>query len=148
MSARIGRLSGAPTAALAALIAESETLGLGFLRRLADEWESGRNRFDAPGEVLLIATIDGVAVGVCGLNVDPYAGRPGDGRVRHLYVLRSHRRLGIGRQLLEAVLDAARGRFDRLHLRTGNPAAARLYERLGFHPVAGGDDSHVLELDA
>ena len=148
MPARIGRLSGAPIDALAALIAESEALGLGFLRRLADEWAAGQNRFNAPGEVLLMANIDGVAVGVCGLNVDPYAGRPGDGRVRHLYVLRAHRRLGVGRQLVEAVLNAARGRFDRLHLRTGNPAAARLYESLGFRPVVGGDDSHVLELDA
>jgi ribosomal protein S18 acetylase RimI-like enzyme len=30
------------------------------------------------------------------------------------------------------VIAAARGRFDRLQLRTQNPAAAALYERLGF----------------
>jgi GNAT superfamily N-acetyltransferase len=148
MSARIDRLSGSPTDCLGGLIAESQTLGLGFLRRLADEWVTGANRFDAPGEVLLVARIDDTIVGVCGLNVDPYAGRQNVGRVRHLYVLQAHRRRGVGRQLVAAVLRAARGRFDRLHLRTGNPDAARLYEELGFRPVGADHDTHVLELGA
>ncbi len=147
MKVPIERLRGAPADCLEILIAESEQQGLRFVRRLAEEWASGANRFDRPGEVLLVATVDGQVVGVCGLNVDPYAAEPKVGRVRHLYVLLAHRRLGVGEQLVAAVIAAARGRFVGLHLRTGNPAAARLYERLGFRRRVDRDDcTHVMPL--
>lgn len=143
----IERLSESPADCLGALIAESEREGLRFVCRLAEEWTNGVNRFDRPGEVLLVAAIAGCRVGVCGLNVDPYSAEPRVGRVRHLYVLAAHRRLGIGRHLVAAIIEAARGRFDRLHLRTGNPLAARLYEGLGFRPRVGvAHCSHVLSL--
>jgi predicted GNAT family acetyltransferase len=39
-------------------------------------------------------------------------------------------------------------RFAAIMLRTRNPAAARLYEALGFAPVKGGDaTTHRLALD-
>jgi uridine kinase len=143
----VERLEGPPGGRLDALVAESEAEGLRFVRRLVEEWASGVNRFDGPGETLLVARQGGQIVGVCGLNVDPYAGAPRIGRVRHLYVRRSGRRLGVGRALLQEVLQAAGGPFDRLRLRTENPAAAALYEALGFHPAADAADcSHLLEL--
>jgi GNAT superfamily N-acetyltransferase len=143
----IERLDECSPARLDALLAESEQAGLRLVRRLVDEWASGVNRFDRPGEALFDAQVDGQVVGVCGLNVDPYAGDPTVGRVRHLYVLVAHRRRGIGQQLTGAVIDAARGRFARLRLGTQNAAAARLYERLGFRPTAGvADCTHVLPL--
>ena len=128
----IERCRDLPSDALGALIAESEQAGLGFVRRLVDEWASSANRFDHPGEALFAAVLDGRVIGVCGLNVDPYAGAPRVGRVRHLYVLTAHRRLGVGRQLVGAVIEAARNQFAELRLRTASPAAAALYERLGF----------------
>jgi ribosomal protein S18 acetylase RimI-like enzyme len=138
----------APAAALADLIAESEREGLRFGRRLAEEWASGATRFDGPGEALFVARAGNDVVGVCGLSVDPYAARPDVGRVRHLYVRPAHRRRAIGEALVSAVIAAARGRFAHLHLRTNNPAAARLYERLGFRPTPGaGQHTHVLALD-
>jgi RimJ/RimL family protein N-acetyltransferase len=121
-----------PANTLDALVAESERAGLGLVRRLVDEWASGANRFDRPGEAFFAAMLDGRVIGVCGLNVDPYAGGPGIGRVRHLYVLTAHRRGGVGQRLVEAVVEAAGDRFGELRLRTHNPAAERLYERLGF----------------
>src|SRR4029077_6614438 len=80
-----------PREALAPLVAESERDGWQFVRRLADEWTSGANRFDKPDEALFIASVDSVIVGVCGLNADPYASDESVGRVRHLYVLRAYR---------------------------------------------------------
>jgi RimJ/RimL family protein N-acetyltransferase len=62
------------------------------------------------------------------------------GRVRHLYVLTAYRRHGIGARLVSEIVGAARGRFHTLRLTTRDPAAARLYERLGFSPVAGAAD--------
>jgi len=142
----IQRLHELPPDRVAPLIAESEQAGLRFVRRLVEEWASGRNRFDRPGEALFGALIDGHLVGVCGLNVDPYAGDPRIGRVRHLYVLTTHRRGGVGRRLVGAVVAAARGPFATLRLSTANPAAARLYEALGFRR-RGGDAhcTHVME---
>jgi GNAT superfamily N-acetyltransferase len=136
-----------PVDLLADLVAESEGCGFHFVRRLVAEWASGANRFAAPGERLFAASIDGRVVGVCGLNVDPYATQPGVGRVRHLYVLSAYRRRGIGRHLIRATIDAAQDSFSRLRLRTDNPEATRFYENLGFRPCLGqADCSHVLEL--
>ena len=140
MVALIERLEDLPVDRLADLVAASEQEGLRFVRRLAEEWATGQNRFDRPGEALFGALLDTRLVGVCGLNVDPYAGEPTIGRVRHLYVLTAHRGQGVGRGLVEAVVAAARGAFTTLRLSTGNPAAARLYESLGFRRHAG--DTH------
>jgi GNAT superfamily N-acetyltransferase len=110
----IERLGDHSLAALEPLVVESERDALRFLRRLLDEWASGRNRFDRPGEALFGARLDRGLVGVCGLNLDPYAASPAVGRVRHLYVLTTHRRRGVGRRLVEGIVLAAAGRFDTL----------------------------------
>jgi GNAT superfamily N-acetyltransferase len=146
-SAHIERLSAPSFDSFEALVAESERAGLRFLRRLAEEWASGANRFDRRGEALFAAVMDGRVIGVCGLNVDPYAATPRVGRVRHLYVVSACRRLGVGRQLVGKVVEAARGPFDTLRLRTQNPAAAQLYERLGFCQSPGvADCTHLMDL--
>jgi ribosomal protein S18 acetylase RimI-like enzyme len=133
--------------ALAPLIAESEREGWRFVRRLVDEWAVGTNRFDRAGEVLFVARMDRSIIGVCGLNADPYTTDETSGRVRRLYVLRAYRGRGVGGQLVRAVIVAATGRFQRLHVRSENPEARRLYQRLGFQPVAGvADCTYSLDL--
>jgi len=143
----IERVIGSPAGMLDALLVDSERQGSRIVRRIIDEWAAGTNRFDRPGEALFTARLDDRLIGVCGLNVDPYAAAANVGRVRRLYVLSAYRRIGAGRDLVLAVLNAARGRFDVLRLRTTNPAAARLYEALGFRPSPQtADSTHVLEL--
>jgi GNAT superfamily N-acetyltransferase len=147
MEVAVARLIDLPADDLSLLVAESEQEGWRFLRRLADEWAAGTNRFDRPGEAPLAAWVDGGLVGVCGLNADPYAGDPTIGRVRRLYVLRAFRGRGVGRLLVEAVLQSARPWFRLLRVRTENAAAGRLYERLGFVPAVGvADCTHTLVL--
>jgi ribosomal protein S18 acetylase RimI-like enzyme len=147
MTAQIEQLLELPLADLSPLVGESEAEGLGYVRRMADEWAAGVNRFRQPGEALFAARVEGVLVGVCGLTIDPHAGSPRIGRVRRLYIRTSYRRRGIGRRLVEAVLRAAMGVFDSLRLRTDNPEAARFYEGLGFHPCPGETDcTHGLAL--
>jgi GNAT superfamily N-acetyltransferase len=134
---------------LAEVVAESEAAGFRFLRRLVDEWASGANRFDRPGEALFAAVSGPRVVGVCGLNVDPYAGESGVGRVRRLYVLSACRRQGVGRLLLRAVVAAARGHFRLLRLRAEGEAAGWFYEALGFQACAEvADCTHALEVPA
>lgn len=69
-----------------ALRSESLAQHFNMLRRLAENWQSGKNRFSAPGEKLLGAFVGGQLVGVCGLNVDPFSPQLRTGRIRHLYI--------------------------------------------------------------
>ena len=113
MTVAIERLTDLQPERLAPLIAESERHGLRLVRRLVDEWASGANRFDRPGEALFVARSGEQVVGVCGLNIDRYAAQPSVGRLRHLYVLSAHRRLGIGEQLVTRVIETARRSEER-----------------------------------
>ena len=128
-----------------ALAREAGRAGYRFLARLLEEWRSGANRFDGPGELLLGAMVEGRRVGVGGLNRDPYRDDPLVGRVRHLYVAESHRRQGIGRAMLEAIAAEAAAAFRELRLRTDQQAAAQFYE-CGFTPVLDATASHVMTL--
>jgi GNAT superfamily N-acetyltransferase len=147
MTVTIERWHDRPVDQLAELVAESRRQNFRALGRLVEEWHAGVNRFDRSGEALFAACADGRVVGVCGLNADPYAAAPRVGRVRHLYVAADWRRRGVGRRLVGQVVAAARGPFDRLRLRTGDPGAARFYETLGFRPCPAEEScTHVLGL--
>lgn len=118
-----------------------------FLDRLNADWRTGANRFDKPGECLLGLFDGGRLVAVGGLNRDPYdtSGRP-VGRLRHVYVAQSHRRLGIGSQLVAELLARAQV-FERMRLRTpGTPEAAAFYESLGFVRVDEPDATHAVDV--
>jgi GNAT superfamily N-acetyltransferase len=116
------------------LLEESAAEGHRMLVRLAGNWQSGRNRFARPGEMLMGAFRDGKLAGVCGLSIDPYFDDPRAGRVRHLYVSQSSRKLGIGRNLVRCILEGAAISFDYLNVRAPREAFG-FYERLGFVPV-------------
>ena len=126
---------------------EAHEEGFQFLETLFEEWVSGVNRFNAPGEVLCGAMEAGLVVAVGGLNCDPFAGRPDVGRIRRVYVRPGWRGLGIGQALVEALIEHARGSFRVVRLRAENSGAARLYERLGFSRCQDPDATHVLALE-
>src|SRR2546425_9742615 len=94
----IERLTDLQPERLAPLIAESERHGLRLVRRLVDEWASGANRFDRPGEALFVGRSGEPGVGVSGLNIDRYAAQPSVGRLRQLYGLSAHRPLPVSAQ--------------------------------------------------
>jgi GNAT superfamily N-acetyltransferase len=121
---------------LVALAAEATADGHHMVARLIDEWASGANRFDRIGERAYVATWDGQVCGVCGLNIDPFAGDDAVGRVRRFYVSAALRRRGIGSAMMRRLVGDATRRFRELHLRTRDPRAAAFYESLGFTPVA------------
>jgi len=111
-----------------------------MLRRLDENWRNGTNTFSRPGELLLCAHSGSELVGLCGRNIDPYARDARAGRVRHLYVRRSHRGQGVGRLLVQAVAHDAGRYFDYLNTRAPREAFP-FYESLGFERVA--DDPTV-----
>jgi GNAT superfamily N-acetyltransferase len=120
---------------LSPLATEATADGHRMVARLIEEWITGENRFDKPGERTYLASLDGQICGVCGLNIDPFAGDINVGRVRRLYVSASVRRQGIGSVLIERLVGDAMGHFRELHLRTHDTGASAFYESVGFMPV-------------
>jgi GNAT superfamily N-acetyltransferase len=130
------------------LVDESAAAGFALVQRLVADWDSGANRFDQPGEALFLARRAGRVIGVCGLNVDPYAARPDVGRVRHVYVLADHRRQGIGWALVLRVVAEARKSFTTLTLRTNTAEGAAFYVAIGFTPTSTlASSTHYLDLE-
>lgn len=131
-----------------ALLRESLADGHHMLRRLRDNWRSGANRFDRPGETLTGAFEGAVLLGICGRNIDPYENDPQAGRVRHLYVAQAGRRQGLGRALVSDIIDGAAPFFDHLNARAPE-SAFPFYERLGFVRIDNNPSvTHRLRLKA
>lgn len=137
-----------PKPGIEQLRAEARQEGFLFVERLWDEWRSSANRFSAPGEVLCGCMDQTELVAIGGLNRDPFADHAGVGRIRRVYVRPAWRKRGIGDALVRTLVENARKNFAALHLRTDNPAAARLYERIGFSRSSSSNTTHILVLDA
>jgi GNAT superfamily N-acetyltransferase len=118
-----------------------------FIEKLILEWSSGVNRFDAQGEILCGYLDRGFIAAVGGLNRDPFVARPEIGRIRRVYVRRAWRNQGIGESLVTALVQHARESFRCVRLRSDNPNAARLYERMGFSACSDTNATHILILD-
>jgi GNAT superfamily N-acetyltransferase len=122
---------------LGALAEQAAAEGFGMVSKLVGEWESEQNRFDKSGEQSYLAIVEGVPCGVCGLNIDPYAGAGEVGRVRRLYVIPAMRRMGIGSALLRRLANDSVPHFSLIRVRTHEAAASKFYESLGFQCVTG-----------
>jgi GNAT superfamily N-acetyltransferase len=120
--------------------------GFKFVQRLRDEYQSGTNRFNQPGEALFLARDAQTVIAVIGLNLDPDGGS-GVMRVRRFYVLPEHRGHGLGQKMLLEVIELARVSDAKLlELHTDNPNAARFYERNGFQALTSSNPTHRLTL--
>jgi RimJ/RimL family protein N-acetyltransferase len=105
---------------------------------------------DAPHDVVLGAFgRDGALVGVVGLDVDTRRKVRHVGHVFGMYVPAEARGGGVGRALLRALIERARGvpGLERLKLTVtdGNAAARALYQHAGF--VAWGTERDAIRLD-
>lgn len=128
------------------LLVQSIDEGFNFVRRLIADFDTGKNRFDQPGEALF-AALDGerlVAIG--GVNIDPFESASGIGRVRRVYVLPECRGSGVGRQLMGAIEAHAAKHFRQLNLYTDTVSAAQFYQRLGYVAVSLDGVSHQKRL--
>lgn len=116
---------------------------------------------DLPGEyaepqgALLLALVNGELAGCCALRPLISSDYPNACEMKRLYVRKAHRRLGLGRQLAEAILDAARvAGYHHLLLDTLSEmeSARALYDDLNFkeippyyfNPIAG---AHYLKVE-
>jgi len=136
-----------PVPGIEQLRREARDEGYNFIETLVEEWSSGKNRFDAPGEILCGHLNQGLLVAVGGLTCDPFAASPDIGRLRRIYVRHLWRNQGLGKALVAALIDEARKNFRSVRLRAENAGATRLYERMGFEPIASPDATHILIFD-
>lgn len=120
-----------------------------------DELNNLPGEYAPPRGALVLAWVDGSLAGCCalrGLDSSDYANAA---EMKRLYVRPAYRGMGLGRQLTEAILDAARAAaYSCVLLDTLDDmeAARALYEDLGFveippyyhNPYAG---AHYLKVD-
>ena len=91
-----------------------------------------------PRGALFLARVDGKLAGCCALRPLDTADYPNAAEMKRLYVRKAFRGCGLGRQLAEEVLDAARqGGYACVLLDTLDDmeAARALYEELGFEEI-------------
>ena len=93
------------------------------------------------------AFLDGKLAGIAGFSVQEGSKQAHKGVLWAMYVRGTARGTGLGKQLVAAVLDHARGRVEMVQLTvvSENEAACRLYEAMGF--VAYGYEKRALKQD-
>jgi putative acetyltransferase len=98
--------------------------------------------YEPPRGALFIAYVDGAAAGCVALR--PLS--DGTAEMKRLYVRPSYRSSGVGKYLVDAVIDAARqADFPTLRLDTlaSMTAAQALYRKLGFVETVPYNDSYL-----
>ena len=111
--------------------------------------------YSSPTGALLLALVDGDVAGCCGLRALDSVDYPNAAEMKRLFVRKAFRRFGLGRQLAEATLDAARvAGYHCVLLDTLDDmeSARALYAELGFadippyyhNPIPG---AHYLKAD-
>lgn len=120
-----------------------------------DELATLPGEYSAPRGALLLVLVDGEVAGCGGLRPLDSVDYPNAAEMKRLYVRKAFRRFGLGRQLAEALLDAARvAGYHSVLLDTLDDmeSARALYTDLGFedippyyhNPLAG---AHYLKVD-
>jgi len=135
------------------MMSQANEQGFALVRRLKENWSSGFNRFELPGELFLGAYASNRLVGIGGLNRDPYVDdlspeKSRIGRVRHVYILSEVRRFGVGAMIMREIIREAAASFSRLRLLTNTAEASAFYERLGFERTSERGATHSLRMGA
>ena len=128
---------------LQALKVEALADGHRHIDRLINDFQSGKDRFDRPGEALVAAYLDGQLVGIGGVTQEPIDPTGHSLRMRRLYVALAARRQGIAQALARTLLDHALTTTRSIRVHAGNPDAAAFWEAQGYVPAEGQAWSHV-----
>jgi GNAT superfamily N-acetyltransferase len=144
MTTIIEALDEPPASDLALLAAAAAREGYSHIRRVVEEWENGRNRFDKPGELLLGAFDGPSMVAIGGMTLD--LSRSDWLRMRRFYVLPDSRGRGVARLLAGRLLVHAREYVPTITVHAGDARAALFWQAMGFRPLIRDTYTHILDL--
>ena len=117
----------------------ADSLGIDLqFQRFDEELASLPGDYDEPGGGLLLAHVDGELAGCGAFRPLPDVDYANACEMKRLYVRRAFRRFGLGRQIAEALMDAAvRAGYSAMLLDTLDDmeAARELYASLGFETI-------------
>ena len=137
------RVTDALPADFARLRGAAEAEGFHALSRLEEEWAHEPGAFTC----LLAAAEHGRLAGVGGLTPEPEPqGEPGM-RLRRLYVDPAARRRGVGRSLVNALLQEALGEGSLVTVNARDTLAPAFWAALGFRRVDGLPWTHEFRPD-
>jgi GNAT superfamily N-acetyltransferase len=131
-----------------------DTLPVGFVELEADAKADGHDhliRFaaelaESPAifHAIFACHLDGRLAGTGAITDEPTLTSQPTWRMRRLYVHRKYRRRNVARTIANALLQEAAWNVSTVTVHAGNDGAARFWEAIGFHPVAGCTWSHEL----
>lgn len=117
----------------------ADSLGVDLcFQQFDEELASLPGEYAPPRGALFLASVDGEIAGCCALRPLDTADYPNAAEMKRLYVRKPFRNFGLGRQLAEATLDAAReAGYASVLLDTLDEmeTARALYEELGFREI-------------
>ncbi|BEU94778.1 GNAT family N-acetyltransferase [Acidovorax sp. DW039] len=134
----------------------AESLGVDLcFQNFEDELAQLPGEYAPPRGQLILAMVDGAVAGCCALRPLDGTDYPNASEMKRLFVRKAFRGFGLGRELAEAILDAARqAGYGCVLLDTLDDmeSARALYTDLGFeeippyyhNPIAG---AHYLKVD-
>jgi len=124
---------------------EADDEGIRIVSTVVDRWIDGSQRYDQPGERLLVVRVGERIVAVGGLAWCPNVA--GALRVRRFYVSPTARRQGIAQYLARELIDDSAGHTAVLTCNAmASDAAAPFWESVGFLPVDADGITHRLDL--
>ena len=125
--------------------AKADDEGIRIVSTVIDRWIDGTQRYDRPGEKLLVGRVGERIVAVGGLAWCPNVA--GALRVRRFYVSPTARRQGIAQNLARELIDDSAGHPAVLTCNAmASDAAAPFWESVGFLPVDADGITHRLDL--
>ena len=125
--------------------AKADDEGIRIVSTVIDRWIDGTQRYDRPGEKLLVGRVGERIVAVGGLAWCPNVA--GALRVRRFYVSPTARRQGIAQNLARKLIDDSAGHPAVLTCNAmASDAAAPFWESVGFLPVDADGITHRLDL--
>ena len=117
----------------------ADSLGVDLcFQQFDEELATLPGEYAPPRGALFLASVDGEVAGCCALRPLDTADYPNAAEMKRLYVRKPFRNFGLGRQLAEATLDAAReAGYATVLLDTLDEmeTARALYEELGFQEI-------------
>ena len=135
MSISLHLLTRFPPIGFTQMRAEAQAEGFEHIERLAEEWETRRQRFQLDGEALFAALLEDRLFGLGGITHDPVIPPELALRVRRFYVRPEGRRKGVGRALLRRITQQGLRHAPVLVVNAATPPAAAFFESCGFTAV-------------